>query len=190
MDKRWPGFLLPGVLFAAFVAAPARADEYAVDPVHSGVTFRIGHLGLSSVPGRFNEISGGFTLDPDPAKCSFTLNIKVDSIDTNNKQRDDHLRGPDFFNAKQFPALTFKSTAVKEVKQGYEVTGELKMHGETRPVTFVLLGGKKAEFPKGVQRTGFTTELTLKRSEFGMDKFGDMLSDEVSIAVGLEGTKK
>jgi polyisoprenoid-binding protein YceI len=191
MVKRLPTVLLAAVLLVVLgVAAPARADDYTVDPVHSGVTFKIAHFGLSQLPGRFNDFAGNFTIDPDAAKCSFAMTIKAESIDTGNKQRDDHLRNPDFFNAKQFPAITFKSTSVKAGKDGYEVTGDVTMHGETKPVTFALAGGKKAEFPKGVQRTGFSTEFTLKRSEFGMGKFPDMLGDEVHIAVTFEGTKK
>jgi polyisoprenoid-binding protein YceI len=191
MVKRLPGVLIAAVLFVVLGgAAPARADDYTVDPVHSGVTFKIAHFGLSQIPGRFNEFSGNFTIDPDAAKCSFALTIKAESIDTNNPMRDMHLRNPDFFNVKQFPAISFKSTSVKAIKDGYEVTGDVTMHGETKPVTFALVGGKKAEFPKGVQRTGFSTDFTLKRSEFNMGKFPEMLGDEVHVAVSFEGTKK
>jgi polyisoprenoid-binding protein YceI len=189
MHKRFPGVLL-AALFILSGAAAARADDYTVDGVHSGVTFKIGHLGLSQIPGRFNDVSGTFTIDPDAAKCSFALTIKAESIDTNNPQRDTHLRSPDFFNTKQFPALSFKSTSVKPIKEGYEVTGDFTMHGVTKPITFALVGGKKGEFPKGVQRTGFSTDLIVKRSEFGMDKFQEMLTDEVHVAVSFEGTKK
>jgi polyisoprenoid-binding protein YceI len=177
-------------LLAAVAGAPARADEYAMDPMHSGVTFKISHLGLSWIHGRFDNFAGTFTLDPDASRCAFSLDIKADSIDTANAKRDEHLRSPDFFNVKQFPSITFKSTVVKPVKDGYEVTGDLTMHGATRSVTFPLLGGRTAEFPKGVQRTGFSTELVLKRSEFGIDKFAEALGDDVHIAISFEGTKK
>jgi len=191
MHKRFPGVLLAAVLCAMLgAAAPTWADDFTVDGVHSGVTFKIAHLGLSQIPGRFDDVSGNFTIDPDAAKCSFGMTIKAESIDTNNPQRDMHLRSPDFFNVKQFPALSFKSTSVKAGKDGYEVTGDFTMHGVTKPISFTLVGGKKAEFPKGMQRTGFWTELTLKRSEFGMEKFTDMLGDEVHVAVTFEGTKK
>ncbi len=183
MRKRFVGSLVVAVLCTVGGDAPARADDYAVDAVHSSVTFKISHLGLSWVHGRFNEFSGGFTIDADAGKCAFTLAIKAESVDTNQSKRDDHLRGPDFFNVKQFPAISFKSTAVKATKDGYEVTGDLTMHGMTKPVTFALVGGKKAEFPKGV-------ELTLKRSEFDMDKFTDALGDEAHVAISFEGAKK
>jgi polyisoprenoid-binding protein YceI len=187
MHKR---FLAP--IFAAVVfAVPALADDYVIDGMHSGVNFKISHLGLSWIHGRFDNFTGNFTIDPaDPGKSSFTLNIKADSIDTNNQKRDDHLRSPDFFNVKQFPAITFKSTSVKAAKDGFQVTGDLTMHGQTKSVTFTLVGGKPAEFPKGVQRTGYSTDLVLKRSEFGIEKFTEMLSDEVHVAVSFEGTRK
>src|SRR5262249_12086095 len=147
----------------------------------------------SSIPGRFNQLSGDFSIDPDdPNKCSFTMNINTESVDTNNPKRDAHLRSPDFFNAKQFPVISFKSTGVKAVANGYEVTGDLTMHGVTKPISVVLTGGRKAEFPPGVPRTGFSTDLTLKRSDFGVgaEKFAGALGDDVSIAVSFEGTKK
>jgi len=191
MSKLLRASLLTVVLSASVLALPARAaDEYAVDAAHAGVSFKISHAGLSWIPGRFNKFAGSFTLDPEPAKCSFALTINADSIDTNNQARDNHLRGGDFFNVKQFPAITFQSTAVKPAKDGYEVTGNLTMHGVTKSITFPLVGGRKTEFPKGVQRTGFSTELILKRSEFGFDKFPEMLGDDVHIGVSFEGTKK
>jgi polyisoprenoid-binding protein YceI len=184
---------LAAVLAVALVSmagpSAAQADNYQIDPLHSAVTFKISHLGLSWVHGRFNEFSGSFTIDADAAKTSFTLNIKPESVDTGNAKRDEHLRSPDFFNVKQFPALGFKSTAVKAVKDGYEVTGDLTLHGVTKSITFTLLGGRKAEFPRGVQRTGYSTELAIKRSDFGMDKMLEAIGDEVRIAISFEGIK-
>ena len=176
------------ILFA--VAAPVRADEYGIDAVHSSVGFKIQHLGISWIQGRFNNMSGTFTLDKDPAKSSFNLTIQADSIDTNNKNRDDHLRSPDFFNVKQIPAMSFKSTAVRMVDGTIEVTGDFTLHGVTKPITFTLKGGRMAEFPKGVQRTGYSTELSIKRSEFGMDKLTDAIGDTVYLAISFEGVKK
>jgi polyisoprenoid-binding protein YceI len=176
------------VLFAA--CGFAVADDYTVDPVHSGVTFKIDHLGLTSVQGRFNDVSGSFTIEKDASKCSFNAAIKAETVDTNNSKRDDHLRSPDFFNTKQFPSMGFKSTSVKEAKNGYEVTGDLTVHGTTKPVTFTLVGGKTSEFPKGIHRTGYSTTFTIKRSDYGMDKLADAIGDEVSITITIEGTKK
>jgi polyisoprenoid-binding protein YceI len=176
----------------AGVGSVSRADDYVIDAAHSGVTFQISHMGVSYIPGRFNEFSGNFTIDTsDPAKSSFSLTIKTESVDTNNSKRDEHLRAPDFFNAKQFPTITFASTAVKAVEGGYEVTGDLTMHGETKPITFSLKGGKTAEFPPKVIRTGFTSpQIVIKRTDFGVGKPMPVLGDDVYIAVSFEGTKK
>jgi polyisoprenoid-binding protein YceI len=189
MRNRIFTFALAFTVVSAVNEGTARA-QYAVDAAHSSVYFKASHLGLSWVYGRFNDVAGTFSIDPDPSKSSFELTIKAESVDTNNQKRDEHLRGPDFFNAKQFPTLSFKSTAVKAVKDGLEVTGNFTMHGQTKPLTFTLLGGKTAQFPKGVDRIGYSTELNLKRSDFGMDKFLEMIGDEVHIAVSFEGTKK
>jgi polyisoprenoid-binding protein YceI len=173
------------------IAGPARsADQYEIDGAHAGVNFQASHLGLSWIHGRFNSFSGTFTVDADPAKSSFELTIKTESLDTNQAKRDEHLRSPDFFNVKQFPLITFKSTAVKAAANGLQVTGDLTMHGVTKPVMFLLVGGRTAEFPKGVQRTGYTTELIIKRSDFGMDKLKEAIGDEVRVAISFEGTKK
>jgi len=181
-------------LWSALVLASATnlsAADYAIDEAHTSLTFKASHLGLSWTHGRFDEVTGNFEFDETgPEEASFKLVAKIDSIDTNNKKRDEHLRSPDFFNAKQFPALTFVSKSVKAVKGGWEVTGDLTMHGVTKPVTFVLTGGKAAEFPKGTKRIGFSTDFKLKRSDFGMDKMLEAIGDEVHVSISFEGTSK
>jgi polyisoprenoid-binding protein YceI len=171
----------------------AAGDDYTIDPVHSGVTFQILHANVSYIPGRFNEFSGECSLDTaDPAKSSFKMSIKADSVDTNNAKRDGHLKSPDFFNTKQYPTIDFVSTAVTPIEGGYRVTGDLTFHGETKPVTFDLKGGNTAEFPKGVKRTGYNTTFQVKRSDFGVaKKVGpSMLGDDVYVSIGFEATKK
>jgi polyisoprenoid-binding protein YceI len=184
--------LAAAVLAAATLTTAVRAAEsYSVDPVHSSVSFGISHAGISDIHGRFNDFSGTFMIDKDdPSKSSFALDIKVESVDTNQKQRDEHLRAPDYFNAKQFPLLSFKSTKVKATDAGYEVTGDLTLHGVTKPVTLSLKGGHKVvEFPKGTPRIGVTSSVTIKRSEFGMTTELGALGDDVHIIVGLEAAK-
>jgi polyisoprenoid-binding protein YceI len=178
---------------AVLAGAPVHAaDDYNVDPVHSSVSFKIQHMGISWIHGRFNTFEGAIAIDKaDPAKSSIEFTINADSVDTANKQRDTHLISPDFFDAKQFPKLKFKSTSVKPTKDGYEVTGDFTMHGKTKPISFKLEGGKEAEFPKGTKHIGFSTDLTLKRSDFGMvDKQPGALGDEVPVSIGLEGVRK
>ena len=111
-------------------------------------------------------------------------------MDTNNAGRDNHLRSPDFFNAKQYSSVNFKSTAVKPVEGGYEVTGDLTLHGKTKPVTFTLKGGGKAEFPKGTSRTGFSTDFVIKRTDFGVGKPMPALGDDVHVSIDFEGVTK
>lgn len=189
MIKMIPTLVCACILTAA-LGGFSRADEYNVDAAHAGIQFKISHIGLSWTYGRFNDFAGGFTIEPDAAKCAFALTIKAESIDTGNKKRDQHLSSPDFFNVKQFPTIAFQSTAVKAIKEGYEVTGNMTMHGVTKAITFPLVGGKSAEFPKGVQRTGFTTTFVLKRSEFGITKFTEAVGDDVHIDISFEGVKK
>jgi polyisoprenoid-binding protein YceI len=185
-----PRLILAALLFTVGGAA-ARADEYTVDPAHSAAVFRVSHIGLSWTYGRFNDVSGGFAVDPrNPAATRFELSAKVDSVDTGVAQRDQHLKSPDFFDGKQFPAISFKSTSVRPVDGGYEVTGTLTLHGVTKPVTITLKGGRTAEFPRAVQRTGFVGEFTIKRSEFGMDKMVGPAGDEIYVQISFEGTKK
>jgi polyisoprenoid-binding protein YceI len=178
------------VVLLTFSTVAARADNFAIDDAHTAVTFKVSHLGLSWTCGRFNDVSGSFVLDADPTKSSFELTIKTESVDTGNKKRDGHLQTPDFFDVKQYPAIVFKSTEVKAVEGGLDVIGDLTMHGVSKPLRFTLKGGNKAEFPKGTQRTGFSTELKLKRSDFGMDKMKEAIGDEVYIAISFEGVKK
>jgi polyisoprenoid-binding protein YceI len=178
---------------AAFAAArpSARADEYAVDGAHAAAVFRVSHIGLSWTYGRFKDLTGTFAVDArNPAAARFDLSARVDSVDTDNAKRDEHLKSPDFFAAKQFPTISFKSTSAKPVEGGYELAGELTLHGVTKPVTVVFKGGRTAEFPKGVQRTGFVGEFTIKRSDFGMTKMLEGVGDEINVQLSFEGTKK
>ena len=183
-----------GLLAAAATLGTApvarAADAYAIDPAHTSVVFKIDHLGFTSIYGRFNEVAGEFTIDAEkPESSSFDITINTDSVDTGNAKREEHLKSPDFFNAKQFPTITFKSTSVAKTEKGLKVEGDLTLHGETKPVSFVLTGGKTGEFPKDVQRTGYSTEFSIKRSDFGMDKMAPAAGDEVVLLIGFEGTK-
>lgn len=178
------------VLASLTATSAVWADDYTIDPVHSGVSFKITHTDISWVFGRFNSFAGKFTLDPDPSKCSFEMTIQANSVDTNNIGRDTHLRGADYFNVKQFPTITFKSTSVKPIKDGYEVTGDFTMHGVTKPLTLSLLGGKIAKGQRGGTKTGFTTESVIPREEFGMQAAKGMLGNDVNFSVSFQGVKK
>lgn len=183
--------LVIGMVLGLGGKSATAADEYAYDLVHSSVSFKARHLGISWIHGRFNEVEGKFSLDREnPDKSTFQLTIKADSVDTANKARDEHLRQPDYFDTKQFPTIEFKSTSTKAIKGGYEVTGDFTMHGTTRKITFVLMGGKEHDF-KGTKRVAFSTELSLKRSDYGFDKNAiGPIGDEALIIIDCEGVRK
>lgn len=179
------------LLSSLFVCGSLRAaDEYTYDLVHSSVSFKARHLDLSWIHGRFNLVDGKFSLDREkPENSTFTLTIPVDSVDTGNVARDLHLKQADYFDQKQFPTIDFKSTSCKVIDGGFEVTGDFTMHGVTKSITFPLLGGKEKEW-KGVKRVGFSTELKLKRSDFGFDpKAIGLIGDEAIIIIDCEGMR-
>jgi polyisoprenoid-binding protein YceI len=176
--------------FAAAGVSSRAADDYTVDLDHSSMTFMIQHLGISFVHGRFNEFSGNFSIDKEnPGKSSFMMTIKAESIDTAIKKRDERLRGPDFFDVKKFPDMTFKSTKVEMIDGFYKVTGDFTMHGVTKSIHFKLEGGKTIEF-KGTKRIGFATAFVLKRADFGISALPEGIANEVNIFIGFEGIKK
>lgn len=174
------------------VREASAADEYTYDLVHSSVSFKARHLDISWIHGRFNEVDGKFSLDrEDATKSTFQLTIKAESVDTANAARDEHLRQPDYFDTKQFPTIEFKSTKVKAIEGGFEVTGDFTMHGKTKQITFPLMGGSKEVETRGVKRVGFSTELKLKRSDFGFDKNAiGPIGDEAIIIIDCEGMRK
>ncbi len=175
---------------------PVRADDFAIDNSHTSVIFGVSHMGYSITYGRFNNVSGTFTLDAKgPEASTFQVAIDVASIDTNDAKRDEHLKGPDFFNAGEFPVITFKSTKVapKKTETGItlEVTGDLTMHGVTKPVTLELQKLGEGPGPTGQDfRTGFSGQAKLKRSDFGMTGMVGPVGDEVAITVSIEGIRK
>lgn len=186
----------PAAVKAVTGAAPANlaAETYEVDPVHSSVVFKITHMGVSPFYGRFNGIDGTWTYHPDsPEDSSFEISVKTDTVDTHNPRRDGHLKSPDFFNASEYPKITFKSTKVEATGEDtLRVTGDLSLHGKTKSITADLkLVGRQDTGRMGF-RSGFGTEFTIKRTDFGMDTYvaEGGLSDEVTLMIGLEGARK
>ena len=167
------------------------AETYAVDLSHSSVGFSIRHL-VGRATGHFNEFSGTITYDPaSPQTTSFSGIIQANSIDTGNERRDNHLRSADFFDVAKYPRIEFASTSVqKGVEDRLEVTGTLSLHGVTKPVTFpVEVLGVGVHPMNGKAVAGFAAELTVKRSEYGVDNWTDaagVLGDEVKITVLIE----
>jgi polyisoprenoid-binding protein YceI len=169
-------------------AAAGGATVFGVDDVHSTALFRVMHAGAGQFWGRFNDISGTFTLSDDPAKLAFMIDVAIDSVDSGNDKLDGHLKSPDFFNSKEFPKMSFKSTGAKKAGNGmFEVMGDLTMHGVTKPITaMVEITGQSSMMG---QRGGAEATFTVKRSEFGMT-YGvekGVIGDMVKVVVGLEG---
>jgi polyisoprenoid-binding protein YceI len=185
---------LAKIVFGLALVIPvtaSAADKFTLDPAHSTVVFKINHMGMSDFYGRFNDVSGNFVLDKEhPEKSTAEVKIKADSVDTHEAKRDDHLKSPDFFNTKQFPTLTFASTAVKKLSDTeYEVAGNLTVKGVSKPATLKFVKGGEGTDPWGKYRIGFNTSVTIKRSDFGMNFMSDKLGDEVTLLISAEGLR-
>jgi polyisoprenoid-binding protein YceI len=176
----WLGVVLPGA---------ALAENLKVDSAHSFLVFQIKHLDVSYTWGRINSPTGTVNIDDaNLGGSSIVVNAKAQNIDTGIKQRDDHLKNPDFFDARQYPDLSFKSTTIKKAgDNAYEVAGELSMHGQSKPITVTLTrigaGDKGGQFG---YRAGYETSFTIKRSDFGMTGMVGPVGDEVKLHVSLE----
>lgn len=185
--NRRSALLVP--LFAAFclllLAAPLAAETLTVDPVHSTILFRIKHLNTSLAWGRFNEMSGTWTLEGD--EPSVEVVIKADSLDTANDKRDQHLTGPDFFNTKQFPEISFKSSKVTHSGDGkYLLDGTLTLHGVKKPLSIELVKTGAGVNMMAAKIVGYEATFTIKRSDFGMKYLVGPLGDEVLVIAAFE----
>ena len=169
------------------------AATYNIDPVHSSANFKIKHLDSSYVYGRFNDLKGTVNFDSaNPAKSSVMIEIDPNTVDTKVEQRDNHLRSPDFLNVKEFPKMSFKSTAVKKVKNNlYNVKGNFTLHGVTKPITvdFTVVGENKKGMKTEIRGGGETT-FKIKRSDYGMKFMPQVIGDEVTITLAVEGIKQ
>ncbi len=179
-------------LIAGFQSAQA-ADVYKIDPAHTSIVFKVNHMGFSNVYGMFNEADGKITIDEKaPEKSSFEVSVKADTVSTFTKKRDDHLKSPDFFNVKQFPLISLKSKSVKKAGDKFEVTGDLTLHGVTKPVAFTFSRMKTGKDPWGNIRTGGETTFKIKRTDFGMNfmsKPGEV-GDEIELMISTEAVKQ
>jgi polyisoprenoid-binding protein YceI len=186
--------LLAGLLlvpaFARPVAAPAPLI-FTIDPVHSGVSFRIRHF-VSRVRGTFRDVKGTITATPDAWQDAVVdVTIATASISTDNEKRDAHLRSRDFFAADSFPTITFRSTRVERTGDDARVFGNLTIRGVSRPV--VLAGHFSGLMTSGQgQRVGFEATTTVNRMDYGVswnraaEGGGVMLGDEVTVELNVE----
>jgi polyisoprenoid-binding protein YceI len=188
--------LLPALALLAAVPAHAAPVNYKIDAYHSEVGFTIRHM-FSKVNGHFNKFSGTFVYDAqDPTASTVKVSIEAASIYTAVDRRDEHLRSPDFFDVAKFPTLEFVSKSVKAVdKDKLEITGDLTMHGVTKPVTLTasFLGGGPGM--DKVNRVGFEAAGSLNRKDFGvswnkaMDAGGVLLGEDVALRINIEASE-
>jgi polyisoprenoid-binding protein YceI len=180
------------------IAGIAHADavEWKLDPSHTAVRFTVPHLMVSKVHGRFKEATASVKLDDaDLTKSTVSVDINAASIDTDDPKRDDHLRGPDFFDVKKFPKLTFKSTKIAKAGAGYKLTGDLTIRDVTKSVTVDATLSAPVKTPWGNQARAATITGKLKRSDFGLkwnkalDAGGVVVGDDVTLDVAVEVTK-
>jgi len=177
--------------FTGSIQLAAAADTYEIDTAHSMVLFRAKHNGIAYNYGRFNEFTGKITVDEtDISKSMVEFEVKTASVDTANEKRDQHLRSPDFFSAKQFPVITFKSTKVnmKEGKEDMlEVIGDLELLGVKKSITVDVAITGKGKGRQGESLIGFESTFTINRSEFGMTYgVGGPVSDDIRLIVAIE----
>jgi polyisoprenoid-binding protein YceI len=172
---------------------PLSQGVWALDKNHSGVFFVVRHLGLSNVRGRFDTFDATLEVGSELDSVSVSAEVELSSVDTNNADRDAHLRGTDFFETDKHPLMTFRSTSITGQGENYELAGDLTIAGVTKPVTFDVEFNGSEIFP-GDQSThaGFTATGQIKRSDYGID-FGIiagaeklMLGDKIKIELDLQ----
>jgi polyisoprenoid-binding protein YceI len=186
------------VAFVGLVAQPVLAsNEWTIDPAHTSANFTVRHMMVSNVHGRFGKVAGQAKYDGKDLKgAEVEATIDAGTVDTSDEKRDGHLKSPDFFDVAKYPTITFKSTEVKKTSSGFDLIGELTMHGTTKPIT---LHAEKISEPvkdgKGNLHVGTSATAEINRKDFGvsfnkqLDNGGAMVGDEVKIVLDVELTK-
>lgn len=175
----------------AFSSDPAQvqAGDYRIDPGHSKITWSVDHFGFSTYVGQFSKVEGTLSLDPKAVTAS-KLDVTVDanSVGTLNPALDAHLKAADFLDTAKFPTATFKATAIKLTGQRTaDITGDLTLHGVTRPVTVAATFNQAGVNP--VDKTyslGFAGKAKIKRTDFGVSAYAPALGDEVTLELEAE----
>jgi polyisoprenoid-binding protein YceI len=173
------------------------SGHYTVDPAHSRLGFVARHAMVTKVRGSFMDFAGSFDIDaPDWSASKAQTTIQVASVDTGNEQRDSHLRANDFFDAPNYPQITFTSTRVEQIAEDtFAVTGDLTIKGTTRPVTIELVYAGSAVDPFGNSRIGFEGTTTINRKDFGvhfnatLDTGGALVSDKITLELDISAIK-
>jgi len=180
------------VLFATCgLLAPsvARTQTWQIDPMHSAAQFSVRHLGISTVRGQFEKLSGSVTYDPAaPDKTSISATIDANSVNTRVEMRDKDLRSPNFLDVAKFPTITFKSSRIDHSGSGnLKVIGDLTIHGVTKEVALDVDGPTPAiKDPMGNARMGASASTKINRHDFGVNGAPAMAGDEVMITLDIE----
>ncbi len=166
---------------------------WQIDPAHSDISFSVRHMMIAIVRGRFADFSGSIDFDPDaPANTTVNVNIDVASIDTNNADRDGHLKSPDFFDAENFPQMSFVSKSVDVSGREGKLHGDLTIKGVTKPVTLDVEFLGTAQSPWGNTSAGFSASTKLNRTEWGLtwnqllETGGVLVGEDIKINIDLE----
>jgi polyisoprenoid-binding protein YceI len=180
------------IILMVSISPPAKAaDTYTVDPIHSFIVFKVGHLNIGYVIGMFTEFTGTIVADKKhPEKSSVEIAVISSSVNTHVEKRDEDLQSDNYLNVLEFPEICFKSTKVKKIDdKTYEVTGDMSLHGITKEIrtTVHLLGEGKD--PWGGYRIAFSTDFDIMRSDYGMTKEIPGAADKVHISLVTEALK-
>jgi polyisoprenoid-binding protein YceI len=171
------------------------AGTWAIDPVHSEVSFLVRHMMVSKVRGRFDKFEGTIVTADDPLASSVTASVDMTSISTGQEQRDAHIRSADFFEVEKYPEMTFASTGIKAAEEGYVLEGDLTIKGVTRPVAFDLEINGFGPDAYGGTRVGFSAITKINRKDFGVSfdgpipgvPGGAVVSDAITVNLEIEG---
>jgi len=179
--------LLAGCALVA--SSVAGAQTWQIDPMHSAAQFSVRHLGISTVRGQFEKLSGSVTYDPAAlGKTSISASIDANSVNTRVEMRDNDLRSPNFFDVAKYPTITFKSKRIDPSGPGkLKVVGDLTIHGVTKEVTLDVDGPTPAiKDPMGNSRMGASASTKINRRDFGVNGAPTMAGDEVMITLDIE----
>lgn len=169
------------------------ADTFTLDPSHTNALFRVMHMGINPVYGRFNTISGSFDADAQGNLTSVSINILATSIDTQIARRDTDLRSPTFFHVASFPNLSFVSSSVQSVSDTeFDVTGQFTMRGVAKTITIRVnrTGLVDVPNPNGGLHIGAESVFTIKRSDFGMTAMAGAIGDEIRVIFSTDGLRR
>ena len=178
--------------------ATPNSTTWNIDPAHSAAEFKVKHMMISNVKGKFTGLTGVLSLDEaDVTKSSIEASIPVGSISTGDEQRDGHLKSADFFDVEKFPTMTFKSSKVERVSEGeLAVRGDLTLHGVSKAVTFAVEGpSEPAKDPWGNLRVGLSATAKINRKDFGLtwnsalETGGVLVGEDIAITLDVEFIK-